>query len=79
MFKKIKVDTNNPINYSEKEYRKMDISSGEYVKIIEEWAAGDGNCLDLTDHLNIKQWKQWQNNRDLKFDISSIQYLPKKT
>ena len=79
MFKKIKIDNVNPVNYAEKEYRAKDISFSEHITIIEEWAMGDGNCLDLTEHLNKKEWEQWLINKNNKYDISNMSYLPKKT
>jgi len=79
MFKKLKIDKDNSMNYPEKEYKAMDISFSEYTKIVEEWALGDGNCLDLTEHLNKKEWEQWLMNKNNKYDISNMSYLPNKT
>jgi len=65
-------------NDSEKKDKKKYIQNDDPVKLIDEWAKGDGTCLDLTEYLNKNEWEQWARNQKHKFDISNMLYLPEK-
>ena len=47
------------------------------IQFIEEWAKGDGKCLDLTPYLNIEQWEDWHRRKKLEpFNIKNLSYIP---
>ena len=48
------------------------------IKLINAWAKGDGNCLDLTEYLNINEWKEWHKRKnEKKVNIENLPYLSK--